>query len=508
MNFKTKLILSIFLSAFLCGLFAVFISSNEVLNNGEAALIAKSRAILSRLEAARTYVAEQGTLDDTISSVKKKYPQGNLTKDVKEQVLKQVPIYAAMKVGAEGAAAENYEFRVFSDAPRNKKNQATDSELEILNRFGVDTKLNEIVVKTDTQIIVYSPVRLSEKQGCLKCHGDPAQSPFGNGRDVLGVEMENWKDGKLHGGFAIISELEPVRAAAQKSIFKIIIWSLIAAAIGLATGFFMLRKSLTKLLQVAKNLVRSGESLAHASLDVNHVSQELSSATTESAASLAETSASAEEISSIIKLNSANTDKAKKISLDSEALAQSGKSEVDGLMDSMDQIANSSKKIEEIISVIEDISFQTNLLALNASVEAARAGEHGKGFSVVADAVRALAQKSSESSKQISDLINESATQIVNGKNIADRSKKALDEIVKSVSDVSRINADISSASHEQSLGVQSIAIAINELDKATQMNASVAEKTSRSATALKTQSDELYNLVGELNSVISGKED
>ncbi len=506
MSFKNKIMLAIAISCTMCAIAGVFVSYAKVSDMGDQGLIAKSRAILSRLESVRNYVAAQGFLDDLIKKNVKLFPDGKLTDEAKLEVLKSVPVFAALKVGSEDAAKENYQFRVFSDEPRNKDNKATEAELEIFRKFGNDSNLPEIVESIDNKVIVYRPVRLSEKQGCLFCHGNPQNSPFKNGKDIVGHEMENWSDGKLHGVFAIISDTKAVKAAANTATMNIIFWSFGAAAIALAIGFILIRGPLSSLDQIATSLKEAGEQTSLAGNEINVQSQSLSSSTSESAASLEETTASTEEMSSMIKLNADNAESARELSSSCEQKARFGKTEVERLILAMTDISTSSKKIEEIISVIDDISFQTNLLALNAAVEAARAGEQGRGFSVVAEAVRALAQRSAASAKEISSLIKESVEKISQGTRIAEASGVALTEIVSSVEKVASLNTEISGASREQSVGVININKAINELDRVTQQNAASAEETAAASEELSAQSKQLHLLVANLISVMSGK--
>ena len=224
------------------------------------------------------------------------------------------------------------------------------------------------------------------------------------------------------------------------------------------------------------------------------------------AASIEETSAATEEMSSMIKLNADHTHEAKDLAMKAQDKAQGGKKEVDNLILSMNDIATSSKKIEEIVTVIEDIAFQTNLLALNAAVEAARAGEQGKGFAVVADAVRGLAQKSATSAKEIAALISESVQKIENGHKIVTSSGTMLNDIVIEIEKLTSLSTEISNASNEQASGVSNINKAINEMDGVTQNNATSAQKCAEAATVLSQKSDEMHQMVTELIAVIEGR--
>ncbi|MFN8847312.1 MAG: methyl-accepting chemotaxis protein [Bdellovibrionales bacterium] len=225
------------------------------------------------------------------------------------------------------------------------------------------------------------------------------------------------------------------------------------------------------------------------------------------AASVQETSASIEELNSMVKLNTQNAVNASELAQASTQAAQSGTEEFKKLLLAMKNITKSSQQIQEITTIIDDLAFQTNLLALNAAVEAARAGEQGRGFSVVAEAVRNLAQKSATAAKDISKLIQESAEHVQFGLKSAESSDKAIHSILNNIEKMAELNKQISHASVEQTTGITQINIAVGKIDHSAQSQAQSSAEISRMTEHLHTQSETVKKLVQDVNEKIGGSQ-
>jgi methyl-accepting chemotaxis protein len=222
----------------------------------------------------------------------------------------------------------------------------------------------------------------------------------------------------------------------------------------------------------------------------------LSSRAEQQAASLEETAASMEQLASTVRNNADNTQQANQVVNSASRLAQKGGDVVQSAITAMQEINDSSNKIAEIISVIDEIAFQTNLLALNASVEAARAGEQGRGFSVVATEVRNLAQRSANAAKQSNDLIQNSMQKVRGGTAFVNETGAALTEIVNSVAQVGEIVSQIASASAEQTAGIDQVNQAVSQMDDITQQNAALAEQAAAGSIAMSEQSASMSKLL------------
>ncbi|MGG6176235.1 methyl-accepting chemotaxis protein [Pantoea allii] len=240
--------------------------------------------------------------------------------------------------------------------------------------------------------------------------------------------------------------------------------------------------------------------VSQAASSINSDNHNLSSRTEQQAAAVVQTAASMEQLTVTVKHNADNARHASQIAAEASLQAEQGGAAVSEVVQTMGDISASSKKIAEITAVINSIAFQTNILALNAAVEAARAGEQGRGFAVVASEVRNLSQRSAQAAKDIERLISESVGQITEGNNRVARAGERMGQVVNAISRVNHIVGEISSASDEQSRGIEQIARAVSELDSTTQQNATLVSASALSATALEDQALRLETLLKQFN--------
>jgi methyl-accepting chemotaxis protein len=394
---------------------------------------------------------------------------------------KTIPIAAAWNSVARAAEKNGFEFLIPTRPdlpPRNPKNASAPEFAEAFQSFARGDKEYVKVDKTTDTFTLARPVRL--QASCMLCHGDPANSPTHDGRDMLDFAMENLKPGDIKGAFVLKAPMNNTLVAhAKRSGWFIGTFGLIMSA--------------------------ASEQTAASASQISASSQTLAEGASEQAASLEETSASLEEMASMTRRNAENAQSAKDLAAQARAAADAGAADMREMNEAIGGIKSSSDNIAKIIKTIDEIAFQTNILALNAAVEAARAGEAGMGFAVVAEEVRNLAQRSAEAARETTAKIEDSIARSEAGVEISAKVAARLAEIVAKARQVDELVAEIATASREQSQGIEQVNTAVTQMDKVTQGNAAAAEESASASEELNAQAQTLKDAVSDLLALVGG---
>jgi methyl-accepting chemotaxis protein len=417
-----------------------------------------------------------------------------------------IPIVASWQAAEKSARDQGYDFYTPSrpDLPaRNPKNNLGADYADAFKAFAAGEEEFFRYDRDAQTLLLVRPVRLA--QSCLSCHGDPALSPTGDGKDILGFPMENMRAGDVKGAFVLRAPLQDdaVVARTMKSMSLVSLGLLVAVVGGF---YFFNRRFITRPLEAAiAQIDSSAQQTSAAAGQISASSQSLAEGSSEQAASLEETSASLEEMSSMTKRNADSAQQAKQTAGQARASADAGAGQMKQMQTAMHAIKAASEDITKILKTIDEIAFQTNILALNAAVEAARAGEAGMGFAVVAEEVRALAQRSAQAAKETAAKIEDSVTKSQQGVQISGEVARSFEDIQARIRQLDQLVAEIATASNEQSSGIGQVTTAVSQMDRVTQANAGAAEETAAAAEQLNSQSLLLKEAVGQLQLLTGG---
>jgi methyl-accepting chemotaxis protein len=419
---------------------------------------------------------------------------------------KTVPIVAAWK-SVQGAAEKNgFTFLTPSRpdvAARNSKNDNGAQFAAAFEAFAKGDQEYFLHDRSHDELILARPVRLQES--CLGCHGDPANSPTHDGKDVLGFPMENLKLGDVKGAFVLRAGVghDAVVMATMKTMAFGGVAVLVVVLV--AFYFFNQRSIVRPLTSTIRQIEDASNQTAGAAAEISGGSHAVADGASEQAAALEETSASLEEMSSMTSRNAESAGQVNELARQTRDAADRGARDMKEMAASMDSIKASSDDIAKIIRTIDEIAFQTNILALNAAVEAARAGEAGMGFAVVADEVRALAQRSAQAAKETAAKIEGAITRTNQGVQISAKVGQALEDILGKARQVEGLVQQVAGASKEQNQGITQLNAAVAQMDRVTQSNAATAEQSASAAEELSGQASTMRAAVGELLRLVNG---
>lgn len=423
----------------------------------------------------------------------------------KSLIYKTIPVIAGWETVSSMANSRKMEFVTPTRpdlAPRNPKNRIPEFD-EVFQAFAAGQNEFYKFDKSSGTITVARPMKITA--GCLGCHGDPKQSPTGDGKDLMGLKMENLKAGDIKGALVLRAKMSD-DGVVQASVAKMAMVGAFVLLI-VAGGFWWLNQKLIvgPLTGLANAFATASKNVETTSSEIVTSGEALSRGANSQAAAIEETSASTNELRSMTASNTQSVSMAADLMREAASSVERANHALRLAVSSMDEINVSSRKISQIIKVIDEIAFQTNILALNAAVEAARAGSAGAGFAVVADEVRALAQRSAQAARETAALIEDSIEKAKQGTDRVKAVDEAINQTTAASERVMQLMDQVTSASQQQGDGIDQIARAITDMEKGTQATAHTAEQNAASGNDLMASAKEVDRLVGELRGMLDG---
>lgn len=448
--------------------------------------------------------------------------------DNMQRILEAVPVYSALRAAGMQQEAGGYRFRAPKADPRNPRNEPDAIDRNVLQlleqrqsrlepsqmRDPAYANEHTIIDRERNEVRYYRAVYLGDT--CLYCHGNPQNAahniwpnPATNptGLDPTGAIMENRRSGDFHAAFMIAQSLEDADATLASSLWRAILVSLAALiAGGIVFAMVITRTVERPIAVIGEGLSEGASQVGSASGQVSSSSQTMASGASQQAASLEETASALEQLTAMTRRNADTAQEVDAQAREVSTHVGQSRASMQRMAQAIASIKTSTDQTAHIIKAIDEIAFQTNLLALNAAVEAARAGEAGKGFAVVADEVRSLAQRSADAARSTADLIRDSQENADKGVQVSSEVEDVLTQVTTGIETVTNLIAEVAVASQEQARGIDQINQGVQQMDGVTQANAAAAEESASVSEELNAQAEELHVMVRRLAQLIRGQ--